>query len=71
MPDHVIRGTPDDELIEVLSAISIVTLRLAKKLKRTTRSHPYPHDACCNSHCATCPFYQERRVTHEAVRSER
>lgn len=65
MFDQIPRMPSDDELIEVLSAISIVALRLAKLLEAApTHSHP---DAATRTPRYACPLYQERRASHEAV----
>ena len=65
MFDQIPRTPTDDELIEVLSAISIVALRLAKLLEAApprTRS-----DASTRKPLYACPLYQERRASHEAL----
>ena len=55
----------DEELIEVLSAISIVSLRLAKKLRTEARLED---DECpCFYPMQNCPYRQERRRPHEAL----
>ena len=56
--------TADEELIDVLSAISITSLRLAKRLQaaalreqqKTRRQYEYE-----------CPLIRERRPHHEAL----
>ena len=65
-PISKIPKTPtDEELIEVLSAISIVSLRLAKKLRTEARQED---DECpCLHPTQNCPYRQERRRTHEAL----
>jgi len=65
-PISKIPKTPtDEELIEVLSAISIVSLRLAKKLRAEARLED---DECpCLYPMQNCPYRQERRRPHEAL----
>lgn len=57
--------TADEELIDVLSAISITSLRLAKRLQaaalreqQDARRHRYEYD---------CPLIRERRQRREAL----
>ena len=66
MLNRIPQSPTDEELIEVLSAISIVSLRLAKNLRAATRQEP---DECpCQHPMHTCPYLRERRAPHETVR---
>ena len=65
MFDQIPRTPSDNELIEVLSAISIVALRLAKLLEEAPhRTRP---DASTRKTQYACPLYQERSASHETV----
>ena len=55
----------DEELIEVLSAISIVSLRLAKKLDEVSRKNK-PYATRKNAGFA-CPMYEEWRMRNETL----
>ena len=65
MFEQIPKTPTDEELIEVLSAISIVSLRLAKKLK--AESQPMPEDDPCSYPMQTCPYRQERRRPRETL----
>ncbi len=65
MLEQIPKLPTDDELIEVLSAISIVALRLAKKLEAV--SHPVKRGTVPQCPRHTCPLYQERRAPREAI----
>lgn len=65
MLEQIPKTPTDDELIEVLSAISIVALRLAKKLQAV--SQPARRDTAPQCPRHTCPLYQERRKPREAI----
>ena len=65
MFEQIPKTPTDEELIEVLSAISIVSLRLAKKLRAETQ--PEPDESPCSYPMQTCPYRQERRRPREAL----
>lgn len=53
---------PDEEVIGVLNAISIVSSRLARKLRAIAAQKPTPHKPII------CPLRQERMSSYEAIR---
>ena len=52
----------DEEVIGVLNAISIVSSRLARKLRAIAVQEPTPHKPIL------CPLWQERMSFYEAIR---
>ena len=65
MFEQIPKTPTDEELIEVLSAISIVSLRLAKKLRAETQLET--DESPCSYSMQTCPYRQERRRPCEAL----
>ncbi len=65
MFEQIPKTPTDAELIEVLSAISIVSLRLAKKLRAATQ--PESDENPCSYPVQTCPYRRERRRPREAL----
>ena len=65
MFDQIPKTPTDAELIEVLSAISIVALRLAKLLMAAPSRMRL--DTPIQASHYTCPLYQKRRASHEIV----